>query len=1528
MAVYVPVNASMKGFVESISSGAAQAAKESSSLFSSIFGDGVSKAGKDSGKRLSEGLSEVEKATRQVADARSRDAEAAAKLVEAEARLEKIQANEHATQSQLLSAQNAVADARDRASAASNKLAGEEKNLATVRDGGASRNGQVVKAEDQLQAARDRVSATSRKVEVAEEKLREARESGDAAKIASAEAGLIRAKSNAANATDNLAAKESKLLAVQEDVKRSNEAMGGSFAGTSEELAETAKQFGIVSGAIVGAATVVGKKLFDIGSSFATMDNSIRIGTGATGAAFEGLKESARSVAAVTPDMVGGIEHVGQVLADLNTRTGYSGETLEGLTKQFINLGRLTGQEVNIEQITGAMNLFGVEAKDAGTVMDDLFRVSQATGLSINDMGQMLKSGGAGLKQFGFSMSDSAALMGIFNKSGIDANKAVMGLSKAFVEIQKKGGNAREEFKKSINQMEGFIKAGDKAAAVDMAGKIFGTRGATQFVEAIESGRMSLTDLMDAAGTTDDSINSLAEETLTWSEHWQLFKQNAALALQPLAKPVFDALGEGLSVVVDLTQKVAGFLRDNKEVLYAVTGAVAGLAGEVLIFKGYQVAKSLVATVNAAGGLAKAIKGAAFAQKLFNTAAKSNPIGLVVSLVVPVVAALGTFIAKNDEARTVFSSVWDNIKSIFENVAHVFAVVKDDVVYNFRVLGDVFQSIWDATLAPLFDALAGAARNLKPVFRAVAESLKSFFTPVLEVLRAPIHKLGELLAKIPAKIGPFRVPGATLINQWGQQLQQFSTGGQITPAHQGRVLRGGTPGQDSILLTDYSGIPTAIGMPGEMVMTVEATRRNTPLLEAMNRGWSPTARDMRALFPDLARFEDGGVIRGKRTNDEMRAFYEGRAPGESAPSLQGQPYNSGTPWYDCSWTVSAGARYMVGLAPALTRGFATGTEERALNQYGFQMGMGLPGTFRIGWFNDPSAPGGGHTAATLPDGTNIEMRGGDGGLIGHGAIGYDDAMFTHHAFIWPRESAGVPSSNDVEAKNYVDASDGDNGAAPDSVAQQLPPGTFNPGVFSESETAGAGTWSDLIGGAAADIVKTTVSGHVADILGVFGISDQLPPVMQAAVEAAGYVSSQRKKAADEQEKKDKKNSEAAAKGLTSQEQADQLMSLSHDYDPSRMSEQWSDMYKMAIDYTSTTIDGVGRMIQQSDLVSKGNPRFEAKRPLPPVEYDAKGNPKKQKAWGPREDSRIGLFGLTIAQFESNKDSKLGTDIFNPVANAVAALKYATKYASTPDRVWPTAEFFYHGGKVSGEKGRDKIPAYLTDGEFVLNADSARQAPELVAAMNSNPQYASDLEMQVRNTAASTVKNAGAKLPELGATIGQTGTHLAYNAGRSALKMGKNAGRLASSFIPYFGDVIGESINTVADTGEMALDMTEDTAAELAGMVGGEVGAAGSRMINAGVDTLNGNIPTLSSLTGVDIPLPSSSGFQVPAPVTAQSGGTITTRSSSAGGVESDRPVVNLTQNFYANDMAELRSIARREEARMSAGVGPLHSLRV
>ena len=57
---------------------------------------------------------------------------------------------------------------------------------------------------------------------------------------------------------------------------------------------------GLGAAAVAGAA-IVGKALYDIGAAATDMDNTIRIGTGATGDALTGMQDSARDVAKKVP---------------------------------------------------------------------------------------------------------------------------------------------------------------------------------------------------------------------------------------------------------------------------------------------------------------------------------------------------------------------------------------------------------------------------------------------------------------------------------------------------------------------------------------------------------------------------------------------------------------------------------------------------------------------------------------------------------------------------------------------------------------------------------------------------------------------------------------------------------------------------------------------------------------------------------------------------------------------------------------------------------------------------------------------------------------------------------------------------------------------------------------------------------------------------------------------------------------------------------------------------------------------------
>ncbi|MDI9903807.1 tape measure protein [Rhodococcus sp. IEGM 1409] len=190
----------------------------------------------------------------------------------------------------------------------------------------------------------------------------------------------------------------------------------------------------------------------------------------------------------------------------------------------------------------------------------------------------------------------------------------------------------------------------------------------------------------------------------------------------------------------------------------------------------------------------------------------------------------------------------------------------------------------------------------------------------------------------------------------------------------------GTHRVDGILGVDSRGIPTARVNRGEWVINDHSSEKYDRELAAINAG----------VFPKLPGYEAGGVV-GSR---DLTNFVTGRVAG--VKPLTGDPYVfGGINWGDCSAAMSAIARFAVGLAPFAAR-FATASMGAALAGMGFQSGRGGAGDLRFGWYN--GGPGGGHTAGTLPDGTNVEMGGSYGGGMVGGAVGSNHSSFTDHAF--------------------------------------------------------------------------------------------------------------------------------------------------------------------------------------------------------------------------------------------------------------------------------------------------------------------------------------------------------------------------------------------------------------------------------------------------------------------------------------------------------------------------------------------------
>lgn len=291
-----------------------------------------------------------------------------------------------------------------------------------------------------------------------------------------------------------------------------------------------------VAGAGLGAA---GAALYKVGEVFDEVTDTIRTGTGATGKALDGLVGVAKSVGTKVP---ADFSKIGTVVADVNTRMGLSGPVLEKVASQYLEAGRILGQDVDIAKTSAAFNAFKIEGEDVSGAMDHLFQVSQATGLGMNELAEAAARNAPAMQTLGFSFQETTAMVGSFDKAGLNSGAIMASMSKGLVTLAKDGEQPAEAFKRVQGEIAGFIDKGDQAGALNLASKVFGTKGATQFIGALKSGTLNFDDMSKAAGQTGDTILGVGEETMDFAEQWQVFKNKVLVWLEPMAAKVFGGM--------------------------------------------------------------------------------------------------------------------------------------------------------------------------------------------------------------------------------------------------------------------------------------------------------------------------------------------------------------------------------------------------------------------------------------------------------------------------------------------------------------------------------------------------------------------------------------------------------------------------------------------------------------------------------------------------------------------------------------------------------------------------------------------------------------------------------------------------------------------------------------------------------------------------------------------------------------------------------------------------------------------------
>ena len=338
-------------------------------------------------------------------------------------------------------------------------------------------------------------------------------------------------------------------LASMSAVDRRAGRLGSTFRGVG-----TAAVAGF---AVVGAAAVgAGVALFKIGESFDQAYDRIRVGTGATGDALEGLKDSFRNVAREVPASFGDIS---TAIADINTRLGLTGAPLEAVSGQMLNLSRITETDLggNIESLTRVFGDWGVEADRMPQVMDEIFRASQATGAGVDTLATQVVQFGAPLRNLGFSLEESVAMFGAFEQQGVNIQTLMPGLRQGLRNFAEAGRDPAEAF------AEFAAGVADGSLSMTDAMETFGARAGADMFTAMREGRFDMAALIDTISNGSDTINGAAADTDSFGEKWTRIKNRVLLALEPVAMRVFDAVGQAMDDLGPKIEQLSAWLQEN-----------------------------------------------------------------------------------------------------------------------------------------------------------------------------------------------------------------------------------------------------------------------------------------------------------------------------------------------------------------------------------------------------------------------------------------------------------------------------------------------------------------------------------------------------------------------------------------------------------------------------------------------------------------------------------------------------------------------------------------------------------------------------------------------------------------------------------------------------------------------------------------------------------------------------------------------------------------------------------------------------
>lgn len=429
-----------------------------------------------------------------------------------------------------------------------------------------------------------------------------------------------------------------------------------------------------------------------------------------------------------------------QALEDMANATDNAGDEFEETGKQAADFGDVLRANVIGNVITKGIEALGTAIKKAGKAMkdtvvdaaeyaDEINTLSKQTGLSTDTLQEFKYMSGlidVDLSTITGSLSKLTRNMNTARKGTGDAATAFKNLG---VNITNADGSLRdneEVFGEVLDKLGLMTNETERdAAAMAIFGKsaqdlnpliLAGSEAIAQYAQEAQNVGYVLDE--DALG----SLNSVNDSFDRMKGVIDGAKNQLAQALAPTIEDIagkmqewvasvdWDAVGEKIKTIAEDIKSFFDFLSENGDTIIAI---IAGIAAG---FIAWNVTSLVMGLVEAIKAFQLANEGATIAQAALNVVMNANPIGIIITALSALVAAIVVLWNTNEDFRNwcinAWSSVTEWIRTTVNNVINWIKTAWEDIKSFFSNIGDWFKNIGHNIVTGIWEGIKNATQWL------------------------------------------------------------------------------------------------------------------------------------------------------------------------------------------------------------------------------------------------------------------------------------------------------------------------------------------------------------------------------------------------------------------------------------------------------------------------------------------------------------------------------------------------------------------------------------------------------------------------------------------------------------------------------------------------------------------------------------------------------------------------------------------------------------------------------------------------